>query len=500
MPTWPTDRFRLATRRACEPTHDGAPLALLRIEAGGPRLHALTPEASARGLQPGLSLADARAICPALVVADADGARDAAALAALALWCGRYSPWVATDGDDGVLLDITGCAHLAGGEASLMADLETRLRRFGFRARTASAASPAAAWAWARFGVGGVLASSRTEAALLDLPIAALRLDTSMAQGLARLGFKRVRDLETVPHAPLATRFGAAPVVQLHRLMGRMETPFERLAAPARHAVRLAWAEPLGTTEGIEAALADALASLCRELDHARMGARTLCLELARLDGALHRREVRTAAASREPEALFRLFRDTLDGLDIGFGIECLRLAAIDIEPLDARQITAGNDGKGGDVARREAEARLVERLAQRLGTARVRRLQPQDSHWPERAVREVPALDVPARAMPWPERPPRPLRLLTTPRPVGAVAEVPDGPPRLLRLDGAVKRVIAAVGPERIEPEWWRDPDGCARDYHRLEIEDGRRLWVRREGSWGAARQPGWTLDGIFA
>ena len=507
MPTWPIDRFRLEARRAGEPDHAATPFALLAPESGGPKLYALAPEAAAAKLRCGLGLADARAICPGLVVADAAPARDAEALQALALWCGRYSPWVAVDGDDGVLLDITGCAHLLGGEASLLADLETRLRPLGFRVRAAAASNPAAAWAWARFGRGGVLASARGERAVLELPVAALGLDAATVAGLERLGFKRVRDLEAVPHAPLATRFGTAPVERLHRLMGRMSVPFTPLAPPARHAVRLAWAEPLGTHEGVEAALGEALTRLAGELARAQEGARHLRLDLARLDGAVHRLEARTARASRDAGALARLFGDDLDGLDLGFGVECLRLAAVATERLTARQLEAGGgeddgDGDGAGVA----AARLIDRLSGRLGPERVRRLVPCDSHLPERASRLVPAREAAVDGGPWPERGPRPLRLLAEPRPVGAVAAVPDGAPRRLRLDGGLQAVIAAEGPERIAPEWWREPDAATRDYHRLDLADGRRLWVRRSGGRGDGRgdgagaAPRWTLAGVFA
>jgi protein ImuB len=68
------------------------------------------------------------------------------------------------------------------------------------------------------------------------------------------------------------------------------------------------------------------------------------------------------------------------------------------------------------------------------------------------------------------------------------------------LRLDGGLQAVAAAEGPERIAPEWWRAPEAATRDYHRLDLEDGRRLWVRRTGGWDGAAPPRWTLDGVFA
>ena len=67
------------------------------------------------GLSVGMTLADARALVPSLTAADADPAADAKALASLTDWCCRYSPWCAMDGQDGIRLDITGCAHLFGG-------------------------------------------------------------------------------------------------------------------------------------------------------------------------------------------------------------------------------------------------------------------------------------------------------------------------------------------------------------------------------------------------
>src|SRR3546814_11258041 len=82
-----------------------------------------------------MPLADARALVPGLRTAPADAAEDARVLAGLADWCGRYTPWVATDGGDGLFLEITGCAHLFDGESRLRADLLRRLRTFGFAGR-----------------------------------------------------------------------------------------------------------------------------------------------------------------------------------------------------------------------------------------------------------------------------------------------------------------------------------------------------------------------------
>src|SRR5262249_57514147 len=101
--------------------------------------------AEAEGMRMGEALADARAKAENLQVRAADPAADDAALRALALWATRYTPAVAAfdekSGRDGLFLDVAGASHLFGGEASLIADLETRLARRGLPARTALAAT-----------------------------------------------------------------------------------------------------------------------------------------------------------------------------------------------------------------------------------------------------------------------------------------------------------------------------------------------------------------------
>src|SRR3546814_11712003 len=77
-------------------------------------------------------------------------------------------------------------------------------------ARCAMADSPAAAWAWARHGGGGVLAS-RPDCLepLGQLPVAALRIDASLADSLNTLGLKTVGAIANLPRAPLPQRLGS---------------------------------------------------------------------------------------------------------------------------------------------------------------------------------------------------------------------------------------------------------------------------------------------------
>ena len=487
---------RAARRRGEALPAAGLPLALTATGKNGERIRTVDAAARRLGIRPGMGLADARAILPELCCRPAEPEADAAALEALARWCRRYAPRVAVDGEDGIRLDITGCAHLFGGEARLLEDLRRRLAGLGYTAVPAIAEGALAAWAWARFGGGGILAGPSARAALEALPVAALRLSPEPRRRLERLGFRRIGELARLPRASLLLRFGEEPVRRLDALLGAGEAPFVPLPEPETFAARLLFAEPVTRRRALEAALGRLLGDLHRRLERAERGARELRLRLLCLDGAAREILLRTGRPLREPGDLLRLFRLRFERErpDPGFGCELMLLEATRTEPLAPRQASLASAETEG------AFGRLVEVLSQRLGRGRVLRPEPVESHLPERAVRMVPGGGEPAAGR-WLAPGPRPLRLLARPRPVGAVAVVPDGPPRLLELGGRPLRLRRAEGPERILPEWWR-PEGAEaplRDYYRVVTAEGEALWVFREGAYGDPLPPRWKLHGRF-
>lgn len=491
LPRWPIQRLRLLARRNGAPWSEAEPLALVAPAAGGPRLFAVNPTAEALRLGPGLLLTDARAACPKLRVLPATPEEDARALEALALWCTRWSPRVAVDGPEGLMLDVLGCAHLWGGEAGLLAAVGRAFERLGLEHRAALADRRLSARIWARFGPGGILPGAR---ALDPLPVAALEPGEETGEALRRLGLRTIAELRRLPRAALARRFGLGLARRLDILEGAEEPPFRPLAEPARFSARIARAEPIATRAGIELACGKLVRDLCGALERAGQGALRLALGLHRIDGPIARLEVGTSRPSRDPDHLLRLFRHRLDGLELGFGVELAILEAVATVALPAEQPELG----GGADAR--AVAVLLDRLAARLGADRVLRPEPVATHVPERAVRWCP-VGVELAPGPWVASPLRPLRLFERSLPVRALALVPDGPP--LRLDGPIAgRVIAASGPERILPEWWRreDTEARPRDFFRIRLEDGRELWCAREGLWGEPAPPAWRLLGSFS
>jgi protein ImuB len=495
LPHWPTDCWRRRRADAGRGLSAERPLALTVTSTGGIRLAAVDALAAMEGLQPGQPLADARALVPELHTAAADPDADRTALAMLADWCLRYTPSVALDGDDGLLLDVTGCAHLFDSEGALIADLVHRLARARTAAKAAIADTPGAAWAVARFGDTTIVPPMGAEPVLMPLPTAALRLPTAVIESLHRLGLRRIGDLLPMPRAPLVARFGDILTMRIDQILGRANEPIALRRPVVLWRSRLVFAEPIARRDDIDAAVRRLLDDLAKTLETAHRGARVLELLFCRVDGASQIVTVGTARPSRDAGHLARLFAEKLDAVDPGFGIEAMIVEAVETDALSPDQ--ADFAGQARD---REALAPLIDRLRNRLGERSVFRVAPVASHVPERAIALVPTLS-PAHGESWPNGVARPVFLLPCPEPIDANVLESDRPPSDFRWRSLDHRVVKVEGPERIAPEWWRGPNHAhTRDYYWLEDESGRRFWVYRAIPNAAAEPARWYVHGLFA
>jgi protein ImuB len=514
LPDWAIERRhgRMAPANGRK-LHEDEALALVATSESGQRITALNAAARRLGLSPGMALADARAIHPALQVAHADLAGDDQALIRLALWCQSYSPFTRAEPPDGVSLDITGCAHLFGGEEGLIETLAGRLEDFGLTARLAVAPTIGAAWGLARHAPDPRLVVQREglHQHLAPLSAAALRLPPEMLLSLDKLGLKKIGDLLGKPRAPLAARFGPQILRRLDEALGHEEESFAPLGPPVLHFAVCHFVEPVITQKAVEIAVGRLTRDLAASLERAGKGARRMELQLFRVDGWLEALPLATSTATRDPRHLARLFCERLDRIEdrAGFGFEAARLVAHLVEDKAAQQedmdgaaAAAGSDGI----------APLLDRLVNRFGAARVTRPLPRPSYVPERAAGFASVLEetehhdwfAHARIVEDGAAFARPLFLFATPEPIAAIAEVPDGPPTRFEWRRRAYRVARAEGPERIAPEWWLVPAGAdrtTRDYYRVEDEAGHRLWLFRDGLYergGAA--PRWFVHGVFA
>jgi protein ImuB len=535
LPRLSTDRL-IRSGRAPE----NKPLAVYAKEANAFMLTGVDARASALGLRLAMSLADARAIHPDLAVMESEPQEDARTLDNIAAWCERFTPVVVIDAPDGLFLDITGCAHLFGGEEALRSQIVTRLHAQGFASRAALAPTPGAAWALARYGLNERLQDKRLSkggreepvlAFLSPLPIEALRLDDEAASLLRRLGLKIIGQLIGAPRSSFTARAGARAMRRLDQALGRApEALTPRRPPPPVFALRR-FLEPLFSVDTLLEATQTLCADAVEKLELRGAGARRARLHLFGVDGRDRVIEIGVSRPEREAKALLRLFREKLniaaENLDAEFGIEAARLDIVQLERIEgaARGLVAVDETQ----ASAERIAGIVDVLSARLGPKRILRPKFNDAHAPERAGGWRSALSSPASGGGVSERseltegahtapPPsdrfatispasgggkdgvlrRPLTLFSRPQPIEAIAAVPDGPPIRFRWRRVLREVARAEGPERISGDWLKQTP--ARDYYRVEDKQGRRYWIYREGFYGEDEPPRWFVHGLFA
>lgn len=512
LPTWPTDvlrcRRRLDPRTAivlCRPVH--------RVET----VAAACARARRAGVTPGMTVAHARALLPAsgTLIEPIDDERTTTALKKLAAWSLRFIPVVAlepshgSEEPDGLLCDATGCERLYSGLDRLAERFLASVRGLGVAARLALAPTFGAAWALARFGPRSpvVVASGDLAAELAGLPTAALRLDPAVVESLRQVGVERVRELLRLPRGGIAARYGPETLLRIDQSLGRATETITPIRPREAIRAEIVFDGPTDRVESIRLAVREALDRVALRLGALERGCRGLELRLDRSDLPPWIFVTRTARPTRDAGHLWSLLSPRVEAAHLGFGVQGVRLTAAGVCRMRHEQGEAwGRPARASD-----AVTRLVDTLNARLGVGRVLRVRPVESHRPERAFRVEPVVDLEeAPEQEWTYDADRPSLLYDSPPRTEVVLLMPDGPIASIRLGGRSERVVASLGPERIEPEWWRRDDGQedgeggreggkeggkegGRDYYKVLTEHGRVLWVYRDDR-------GWAVHGVWA
>ena len=518
-----------------------APFAVIEQAGQMQRLASVSVLAQRAGLYPGQSLRDALALCPELVTRRHDPAAGAAFLTRLRRWAVQWSPLVAEQPPDALALDITGCAHLFGGEAAMVDRIGEALARMGLSVQAGLADTPGAAWALARHAgrdarsdrsgdaiqqearatrsraakrpqirgvaqtgttfVPAIAQAGQTRSALAHLPVAALRLDPATVAELTRLGLRHIGDLTGQPRAALARRFGKGLVLRLDQALGSAPEPISPAKPDTAFATRISLPEPVGLETDILAAIDRLLPRLCEMLHAKRQGVRMLRLEAWRSDGQRQEITLTLARATHDAARIRPLLAMRLDRIDAGFGIDMFRIEALRTEPLHDKQSSGHLDAAhaaAGRITRDTALEDLISRIGARIGMEAITRHHPGNSHIPEKAAQELAAAwSEPAPCWSRPAAP-RPLLLW---RPEAMIAPDTPQPPARFRWRRRDLALSCAQGPERIAPEWWLDePDwrSGTRDYWIATTTCGARLWLFF--AHGAAMSRGWFCHGSFA
>lgn len=535
FPSFATDRHE-----RLEPALAGVPFATYTEAHNALLLTGVNHAASHEGLTPGMTLANARALVPDLALREAAPEADFTLLKKLRDWCLRYTPLTAIDPYAGplgglsedamLLLDITGCAHLFGGEAAIAEDMVGRLDALGFSVRLGLADTPLAATAFARFGGMPITyQEGRLRDALRDYPLQALRLSAKVVEDMRRVGLKTFGDVFPLSRASLAARYGFDFAQRLDRALGDLEDPISPTPFAPPYRVRLSFPDPIGAAEDIAQAVSRLITRLTKRLERDCKGCRKLVLHCFRADGDVQRLTVGAARAARDPKHLGRLFSERLFHLDPGFDIDAMVLAAEQLEALhpaqEEPQIAAKSEGlKTQDTAL----VYLADRLAAKLGENQVLSFVSSESHIPERANSPSPfhnrahQQEKPSNRKPL-KTPERPSLLIHPPEPIKALEmhgfapppALPTTLPTIFQWRGKRCHIRAMEGPERIAPEWWRTqketslktpPAEARRDYYKIEDQEGNRFWlyheerrIKKKSSSMSPYDHGWLMHGVF-
>lgn len=488
LPYLPTDRMAKH-----HPELRDKPFVLAAKEKSRMVIKAANLLAIREGVTAGKVLADARAILPTVEVFDDEPLETASLLESLAEWCLRFSPIAAVDGPDGIMLDISGCPHLWGGEQSYIETITRRFLNGGYHSRLAIADTIGTAWAMARYGEKqAIVETGRQAEALASLPPEALRLELSIIQKMQKLGFRQIGQFINMPGPTLRRRFGDVMLQRLGQALGSYPEALKPVQPVEPYQERLPCLEPILTLKGIEIALKHLLEQLCKRLERDGKGVRTALFKGYRIDGNVQEISIGTSRASYNTKHLFRLFELKVNSIEPALGIELFVIEAPLVEDVCENQDTLW-DIKGSQ----SKVAELLDNIAGKIGMGAIRRYLPAEHHWPERSIKETASLDEKPEIA-WPADKLRPLHLLPEPELIDVMVPLPDYPPILFTHKGKIFKIMKADGPERIEQEWWMT-DGQPRDYYRVEDEKGARYWLFRSGHY-VDGDVQWFLHGFFA
>ena len=494
LPQLPLDRFR---RR--DDARLWGPFAVTAKSTNAERVLCANDLAMSAGVRGGQSVTNAMAICPDLLCEPQDAYREARLLAALHVWADRFSPRVAIDPPDGMVLDVTGCAHLFGGEVALSELVIEQVEDLKVTARIGLANTRRAARGFARFSGEPILVTDpkRESEAVARLPVAALELEADVETDLRRLGVETIGQLARFKSSELARRFSVYLPTALEELRGHRMNPVVPSAAPRTFAARMSCPEEISLAPHVMAILERLAERLCRRLEDSGHAARGFALHLRCVDGARHELKVGFASPCRDAAPILRQFQRPVEGLRMAFGAEWFRLVALDAELFVPRQLQAGDAVE----ATRDAVDQTLTTLGNRLGFDRLTRPVMGTDHPPEREVGFAPVVDAQDRAHASHRAYPRPEIVFA---PYSVFVEEAGHPPRAFRYHGDTYHLTHARGPERVAPFAWdtaRDKfEARVRDYWRVRVEDRnsepRLFWIM---SFAHHPGEGWYLCGEF-
>lgn len=444
---------------------------------------------------------DARELWAAVHLASTDAGPDGlpgeafpAALAVLVKRAQAFTPRVAVESCDAVLLELAGSQRLFGGLDPLLRALRASFPR---PLQLALAPTPLAAVLLARAGRNCCITSpARLTSRLAPLPLAHLHWPEEELVRLGSMGVGTLGELLRLPRAGLARRIGPQRLAELDRIAGSRFDPRASLAPPARFRERIDPDFETTDRERLLAALAPALTRLEDFLREREQGVMALRLVLHCRRAEPSTCVLRCVAPEYRAARFAALLAARLEALALAGPVRRIEFTAGRLRRFIASSAPLWTPGEHGGGAAAWQAPEFLQTLMARLGERAVLGLAEVDEHRPERqsravwpellfkAQRAAPLLPVTGAA--------RPLGLLDQPHPLVTVRDA-AGHVQGLRYQG--QDLTLVTGPERIQSGWW-DGGDVARDYYIARTADGAQWWIFRECT--PSRR--WFVHGCFA
>lgn len=475
------------------------------------RLDAVDENARQLGLRDGLTIAEAHAFVATVEIRTVTRRQVQDALARVAEVAFAFSPSVGLTPPDTVHLDLTGAAHLAGGEESLIESLRSRVEGLGHMARVAVASGPRIAAALARYGSrpATVVPPGHDAIALQSLPVSALPIDDDDACWLMRVGVVTVKDLACLPRNQVAARLAdrAADVMML--ISGYDPTPLTQFDPPDALFEDASWDEGIEQLSALLFVLNRLTARLSARLQGRGQALCTLTVAIEHDRSISRLRQVEEITTSRlelpapidRADDLLRAIRARLERVQLSAPVVGLRLEASTIVPAPRIQLDLSRD----TTASPDALPVLLAELSAELGPERVGTLTLVDAHRPE--TRSVLA---PVVLRPSPRRTTGTgttlgadvTRLIASPLPLGRLKLAPGSLITVERFPAMEIRHVHFDA--RIDDlEWWTSRP-ASRDYFRVWLRGdpigsfqtaagGTEAWIYRDRARGDVYLHGW-------
>lgn len=485
------------------------PFVLTHLHKGTDRLVSLNSAAQAQGLSVGQSLADARSFLSHLTSEPADPQIPEQFLATLARWSERFTPLAGLHGpfkpelganrQDALVLDISGIAHLFGGEQAMLEHSLRAFADFGLTVQGCITDTKAGARALCLLKPEThIVPRGKIFEAVKDLSIQALEPSAAVTKQLTHLGLLKIEHLVNLPKGGLARRFGLDLVQRLNQMLGLSPDPIEPIEMNRPYSVRLRFPEPLGLQDDLVAAAERILKHLFQRLSKQSLGLRQLVFTLTSPNGECETIQLGFAAACNDLAMVMRLLEPKLEKTTSEFGFDEVRGQALQTGNLLEKQDSLIADSH---TQKQDALNQLYSLLGNRIGFEHICHFVPVDTHLPEQRFALAPLIK-PELGAPFVARgiAKRPLSCFR-PEPL---IRTPDTschhPPIAFSWRRRPYQIRHAIGPERVVPPWWQQAQGWdkgARDYWQVDTHDGDCLWLFTLPQ--QHKQASWFVSGRF-